>query len=301
VMLRLKSCDVFICMSGVYLEAAQFARERFGAKVVLVRGSKHILAQDEILAWQSGAERPSSLAIERELAGYELADMIDVPADHVVESFRRHSAHNIHKVRKNPYGCDLPMFPLKSIQVSTVSLTKFPNFVFSGTWCLRKGCDLLCIASERAGAKLIHVGSVGSDCPLPPNSAHFEHRGWVNVSLLASTYGDCDAMVLASREDGFGVVLAQGLASGLPIVCTSDTGGADLRHTVALTDRIVIVQSGNVDALSEGMSHIAERLRGNPPLLELTETDRTTLAWQAYGERYERLLQDLLAKQVAVI
>lgn len=42
VMLRLRHCDVFICMSGYYLEAARFAKARYGAAIWLERGSRHI-------------------------------------------------------------------------------------------------------------------------------------------------------------------------------------------------------------------------------------------------------------------
>ncbi len=47
---RMEACDVFTCMSGIYLEAPLYAQETFGAKIILQRGSTHILSQDEILA-----------------------------------------------------------------------------------------------------------------------------------------------------------------------------------------------------------------------------------------------------------
>jgi len=83
IMTRLRPCDLFIGMSGIYLEAARFAKRRFGAAVWLERGSRHILSQDEILAAIPGATRPTSLAIDRELAGYALADGIVIPSAHV--------------------------------------------------------------------------------------------------------------------------------------------------------------------------------------------------------------------------
>src|SRR6266705_3038494 len=89
VIMRLRPCDVFICMSGIYLEAARFAKERYGAAIWLERGSRHILSQDEILAATPGAEQPSPLAIRRELAGYALADRVVIPSHHVAKSFCR--------------------------------------------------------------------------------------------------------------------------------------------------------------------------------------------------------------------
>ena len=50
VILRMRPCDVFIFMSGMYLRAPRFARRRYGAKILLHRGSRHIQSQHEILA-----------------------------------------------------------------------------------------------------------------------------------------------------------------------------------------------------------------------------------------------------------
>src|SRR5262249_8141839 len=109
-MMRLSACDVFICMSGIYLEAAKFAKVRFGAQVWLHRGSQHILSVDRILAAVPGAKSPSPLTIERELAGYELADRIVIASTHVERSFTQHGIAQ-GKLFRNPYGVDLAMFP----------------------------------------------------------------------------------------------------------------------------------------------------------------------------------------------
>ena len=129
VMLRLQPCDIFHCMSGIYLEAAEFARQRYGSRIWLVRGSRHILSQDEILSEISGAARPSALAIRRECAGYALADRIDVPSAHVEESFRRDQAA-LDKLIRNPYGVDLAMFPLQPVRPPG------DPFVFLNSWTL---------------------------------------------------------------------------------------------------------------------------------------------------------------------
>ena len=57
--LRLRRCDVFICMSGIYLEAARFARRRYGARIWVERGSRHILSQDRILRGRSAPSGPA--------------------------------------------------------------------------------------------------------------------------------------------------------------------------------------------------------------------------------------------------
>jgi len=73
-------------MSGLILEAARFAKSKFGARVYVERGSRHIVSQARILE-QTGGQTPSRVAIERELASYKLADKIAVASGQVVDSF----------------------------------------------------------------------------------------------------------------------------------------------------------------------------------------------------------------------
>jgi glycosyltransferase involved in cell wall biosynthesis len=285
VMLRLRPCDVFIGMSGIYLEAAQYARRRFGARIWLERGSRHILSQDEILAATPGAQRPSPYVIDRELAGYALADRIAVPSAHVAESFRRDELAYA-KLFRDPYGVDLAMFPYHACRPGRAAFT----VLFTGTWSLQKGCDLLAEAVARSpDIQLTHVGSLG-DLAFP-EGPRFQHVDAVPQAQLSRYYAQADAFVLASRQEGLSLVQSQALASGLPLICTDRTGGADLAHTPNLAARIRVVPSGDVDALVAAISAVRDQIRGHAPLPPLTEADRQTLSWTAYARRYDDELQ----------
>lgn len=281
VILRLHPCDVFICMSGIYLEAARFAKDRFGAAIWLHRGSRHILSQDEILAAVPGAERPSPFAIRRELAGYALADRIVIQAGHVEESFRRDPAAHA-KLFRNPTGTDLSMFPVRS---DKPKIEPF-SVLYVGGWSLRKGCDVLAEAVRKiAGVRLKHVGAIG-DCAFPVGHPQFAHVDAVSQPELATFYAEADLFVLGSREEGLSAVLMQALASGLPLVCTERTGGADLAHTPALAARITVVPHDDVGALAGAIARWRDRWRDGENLPPLSEPDRETLSWAAYARRY---------------
>jgi glycosyltransferase involved in cell wall biosynthesis len=287
VILRLRPCDVFICMSGIYLEAARFAKQRYGAAIWLERGSRHVLSQDQILAEIPGAERPSPLTIHRELAGYALADRIVIPSRHVCESFRRDES-TCSKLFYNPYGVNLAMFRPHRETAPAEPL----SLLFIGTWCLRKGCDLLVGAVKQvACARLIHVGAIG-DLAFPANDDRFVHVDPVPQHELARFYTAGDVFVLASREDGLAVVLSQALASGLPLICTDRTGGADLAHTPALAARITVVPHDDVDALARAVADWRDRRQGGERLPQLSETDRDKLSWGGYAWRYNDELLD---------
>jgi len=276
----LEPCDLFIGMSGIYLEAARHARRRFGAAVWLERSSVHILAQDEILKAAPGAARPSAFAISRELAGYDLADRIVVPSRVVAESFRR-EPRLLPKLFRTPLGVDIEMFkPVRRTMTRSETV-----LVFVGAWSVRKGCDLLSAAIAGIdNVRLIHVGPL-ADAAFPAGR-RFVHVDPVPQAKLPDYFAMADASLLFSREDGFGIVLAQALACDLPIICSDRTGGADLAHTPALAERIIVVPNGDVAALQAAIVRLRERLAAQGPFPLLPAADRDTLSWAAYGRRY---------------
>ncbi len=281
VIARMRPCEVFICMSGIYLEAAREAQRRFRAQIWLERGSQHILAQDRILASAGQARRPSRLTIQRELDGYALADRIVVPSTHVEESFQGDPSAR-QKIFRNPYGVDLEMFPLFSERKPHRPAVA----LFVGTWSMQKGSDLLAAAVKQVpGVRLIHVGKLG-DCSFPAEDRRFSHIDSVPQWELAKFYADADVFVLPSRQDGLGVVLAQALATGLPVICTDHTGGIDLAHTAALRERIHVIPADDALALAQALETARVRASQDERWPALEPIDRQTLSWAAYAKRY---------------
>jgi starch synthase len=284
VMVRLTPCDVFIGMSGLILEAAAYARRQFGAQIYLERGSRHIESQREILAAIPGAEGPSDFAVTRELAGYALADRISVASTQVMDSFIEHDPALASKLFKNPYGVDLDQFPLRASMPSGQK-----TVLFVGGWTLRKSVDVLAAAIEMLpGVHLLHVGGLG-DVPFPRHP-RFVHHDSVPQWRLKEFYGRAHAFALASREEGLALVQAQALASGVPIVCTERTGGADLAYTPALAAHIRVAPHGDVRGLADAIAEMLTVAGEKNGLPAIGVPDRQLLSWRGYGERYAREL-----------
>ena len=140
--------------------------------------------------------------------------------------------------------------------------------------------------AQTPGVRLVHVGSIGGDLAFPPDHPRFVHIDPVPQTQLAQFYAEADAFVLASREDGFGMVLAQALASGLPIICTDRTGGADLAHTPALAQHITIIPHDDLSALIAAVVGLRDRHKAGQRPKPLSDSDREALSWAAYGRRY---------------
>lgn len=285
IIMRLAPCDILIGVSGLILEAAEYARRRFGARIVIERGSKHILTQRELLAKEAAAG-PSDFAVARELAGYRLADRIVVPASHCAESFWRDPAA-FAKLLVNPYGVHLEQFPRRPAPPMGP-----PTVVMVGGWQYRKGVDLLVEAMRQVPeARLLHVGGI-ADQPFPADP-QFVHRKPVDQTELHTLYHQAHLFALASREEGLALVQVQAMACGLPIVCSDQTGGRDLALSSGLAERIDEVPVGDPAALAAA---IRRRLTRIADLPEIAEIDRELLSWRRYANRYPALFDELLAR-----
>ena len=280
---RLEPCDVFIGMSGLCVESARAARARYGATVFLERGSRHVLSQKAILDdLRRGGLRADTVpdyVVERELAGYALADRIAVPAKHVEQSFLDEGVA-ADKLFRNPYGVDLSMFP-----PTPAPGTHLPTLLFAGAWSYQKGVDRLEAAWRTLdGVRLLHVGPVG-DAPLPA-APGFVHVDPVPQWRLPEYYAQAHVFVMASRQEGLSLVQAQALACGVPVVCTDRTGGADLQTMLSDPGWVSVVASEDVEALAASIRSMLARalnLHGQRNLLGET---RSHLGWAAYAERY---------------
>lgn len=287
-------CDVLIGMSGMSAAAATRVRERFGAKIWIERGSRHILSQRRILdAIPSGSRRGPAVtdfAVERELADYATADRVAVPSSHVQRSFIEEGfpADNIFV---NPYGVDLTMFPALEAAPPVP-----PTILMAGMWSGQKGCDVLTAAwRSLRGVRLVHVGPVG-DVALPTDE-RFTHYDAVDQAHLKEFYSLAHVVVLPSRQDGFGLVLLQSLACARRIVCTNRTGGEDLKAMVPEASTVTVVPADDAPALATALREALDAaIHDAAGPRDLLGPSRANFSWAAYAKRYSDELQATTAR-----
>lgn len=276
--LFLRKCDILISISGCSVIAARKAKLKFGAMFFCDRGAKHIIEQDKILQNIPQGKQVFRKDISIELKQYELADKIILPSTHTLESFLKHGFSK-DKLFINPYGVSLDMFyPIAAVPSYDV--------IFVGNLSFQKGGDIIIEACKNLGLRMLHVGNL-SDVEFPKNNL-FKHVDSVNQSEL--TYFYCKAKILAlpSRQDGFGLVLFQAMACGLPLVFTHDTGGPDLRNLIENKQYLIESKSNTVKDLEMALDK-ALRLADTQDFshrIYLTDIDKETISWNGYGKRY---------------
>lgn len=274
----LHECDLIITISGCSIKAIEKAKTKYNAHVICDRGCKHILSQDEILKTIPTAKQVYKRDISIELKEYELADIISLPSSHSMESFIIHGFPK-HKLFVNPYGVNINIFhPLNSI------IPKF-DIIFVGNWSYQKGVDLLIEACNRQNYSLLHVGNI-IDCEFPQYN-NFMHVDAVNQLDLINYYAQARILALPSRQDGFGLVLFQAMACGLPLVYSHNTGGPDLRELVENKEFLFEMEEYSISSLIESIDKALiayKRLPGTRNYL--TSHDLNQISWDAYGHRY---------------
>lgn len=129
-----------------------------------------------------------------------------------------------------PYFSDLRRFSL-----STGKRSGERVFLFSGSLIARKGVDLVAkafvrLAGEFDKAKLRIVGEGKLRHALAkilgPVSERVEFVGFRDWDQMPGEYASADVLCVPSRYDGWGLVVPEGLASGLPVIATDRMGAA---------------------------------------------------------------------------
>ena len=274
-------CDVFIGMSGMSTRTAAAVRRKYGARIWIERGSRHILSQQEILmSIPGGNPNPvSGPTVRRELAEYQMADTIVVPSRHAEVSFLERG-FSPEKVFRNPFGVDLTMFPPTQRPANRQRV-----LVFIGSWSMQKGCDVLWEACRSANSwRLLHIGAI-NDAPVP-DSPLFEHREPLPQWRLVDMFRESDVFVIASRQEGLSLVQAQALACGLPVVCTDRTGGADLRAMLDDPRWVEVATHGDPVALGRAIEKALALAATQTGVRDILGPARDRFSWKAYGERY---------------
>jgi len=167
-------------------------------------------------------------------------------------------------------GCDIANIPYHTdlspfLEQPRCSSTERTRILYCGQLIERKGVHHLLEAFLSLADKFpeLELQLVGEG-PLRSSLAErvperfkkrVEFAGFQKVDDLPGFFAAADIFVLPSRHDGWGVVVNQALAAGLPIVCSSAVGAA--ADLVAPGSNGFIVPPGDATALSQSIRDLA--------------------------------------------
>ena len=167
--------------------------------------------------------------IKETLKEYEEADFIHVPSKFVKDSFIAEGVSN-KKLIHIPYAVDSNFFkPIK------IKENKCFTVLFVGGVSFRKGAHYLLEAAnllDNQNIQFNFVGKISLDffkyIKRIKVSKNVNFIGHKKRQELPYYYSSADVFCLPSLEEGLAAAQIEAMACGLPVICSTNTGGSDL-------------------------------------------------------------------------
>jgi glycosyltransferase involved in cell wall biosynthesis len=291
--------DILVGWSG-FSRKCFIKAKKFNCIKILERGSSHIKFQHKILTDEYKSlgikpNVPSSQMIKKEIEEYDLADFICVPSQYVKETFIKYGIKK-DKIIKIPYGVDLKEFCV--VESKKRKDNKF-RIISTGSISVRKGSHYLLEAFKELSlpnSELIFVGSFDPDFKkIIKRYSNIKNIRFIKKQkqeLLRNFYNDSDIFVICSIEEGLAMVQAQAMACGLPVICTTNTGGSEI-----IDDNIngYIIPIKDTQSLKDRIKKLYNDRRKLKQMSKSAyEKANNELSWEKYGDRMLNTYRGLL-------
>jgi glycosyltransferase involved in cell wall biosynthesis len=291
---RHKEYETFIGWSGMSIKSIQQAK-RDGKRVLIERGSSHIefqiaLLKDEYARW-GFTFQDDKRVVEQEIVEYELADCVVVPSGFVERTFLEKGFPK-ERIFRNNFGSNTLFRPTQPKR------DKF-TVLYVGNLSIRKGLPYLFQAFEKlsidpASFDVWFIGSITEEISkLIPRyeRSNWKFFGHVGQHQLADLISQCSVAVHPSLEEGLSMVIPQLMASGTPVISTTNTGGEDIIEN-GINGYIIPIRSPQdiADRINT-LYHDRELLSAmRNKALAYAEKSGT---WEQYGDRYFEFIKSL--------
>jgi glycosyltransferase involved in cell wall biosynthesis len=249
---------------------------------------------EEYRHWGAKAPKWSEANVNRVLAEYAESDALVVPSEFVRRSFLDRGVSS-DRLRVCSYGVDTSMYQpvgkgdskFRVLFVGSASITKGIGYLFDALRPLveKNQCELWLVGAIEGAVKGL----------LEKNRDIFVYKGIVPRAELSGIYSQGSVLVLPSVQEAFGMVQAQAMACGLPVIATTNTGAPNL-----FSDGIegFIVPARNSLAIRNQIKwmidHPNERAQmGNAAMRRIKELG----GWDHYGEQCLAVYREVLARK----
>jgi glycosyltransferase involved in cell wall biosynthesis len=177
-----------------------------------------------------------------------------------------------------PYGVDATFWLPREAQRQD----GFLRFIYAGQCSVMKGIPALLEAWEIAGLKDARLELVGSwqldwrrRSAIPPGVTHI---GPLSALALRERFQAADVFVFPSFFDGFGLVILEAMACGLPVIATDASAGPDVvdEHSGQ------VLPAGSLDALVEALRWFGAHRDRLPEMKRGARKRAQEFTWERY-------------------
>jgi glycosyltransferase involved in cell wall biosynthesis len=279
--------------AGAVLACEISARDTFraastmGLPTILDAPSLHHAAQDRLHGTADSARLHAAILAVKDEEIRQAAHIVTV--SHLARESYLEAGVPPGRVHAVTLGADLDLFtPPERREPPPV------RFVFAGATIRRKGFDTLIEACVRLAASgtpfsLRLVGPVTDD--------GWRSRPWASAAgsvpqrELAREFRSAHCLVLPSRNDSYGMVVAEALATGMPAIVSDMVGAKDL---VVPGRTGWVVPHGDANALAERLLKCATSPDMLAAMAPACREVALTATWDAYAERFVALCRQIV-------
>ena len=251
----------------------------------------HYSVRTQFPEWSTGFEMRLPMVRQAEIREQHNATLIVCGSSFSKQTLIDHGV-SAEKIRIIPYGVDSERFKRSAHQPPRPF-----RFVFVGIVAARKGIPVLIEAWKQLSpknAELWFVGATSSEARrLIPELARLRLLGPVPQIDVPTFLQQCDVFVFPSFFEGFGLVILEAMACGLPVITTTATAGPDI---VTEGHDGFVIEPGDVDALVNKMEFCLENRDQIAAMGVNARRTAERFSWDAYGDRWVEILQAVIAR-----
>ncbi|MFQ3638729.1 MAG: glycosyltransferase [Chloracidobacterium sp.] len=289
----LRAVDVVIGFDTSSWILAERCRD-LGKRFILDQSIAHPLWKKQVFEavaarypdWRESLTPPLPEMLAHEAKEHDLAASIVVASQFTQRSLVAHGVPP-ERVVCNPYGVDLAAFYPRAQPEGERPF----RFLFLGTLTARKGVPLLLDVWRRLATRRAELWLVGPASPavrrLVPDLPGLKVLGKRPHRDLPELIRACDVLVFPSYFEGFGLVVLEAMACGVPVIASDATVGPDI-----ITDGCDgwLMTAGDATRLQSAMEDAMSNPVKTFEMGRLARQRATAYTWEAYGARWQTLL-----------
>ena len=285
---KIEEADIFHGWSNYSLFSMRKAK-KYNSKTIIERHSAFPLIQKKLIDreyMKYGFNKKTNRLIKKEIREFEEADRVLISSKFILDTFEA-KGFNTEKIDVIPLGVDTKRF-----RPSNEKKEKF-RILFVGQISIRKGIPYLLEAFDSLpqDCELILMGHLIRDMKDILKKYKKEQIKIINYTPNPSEfYKKASVCVLPSIEDGFGLVVLEAMASGIPVIVSEHTGAKD---AVINGKNGFIVATKNAKNLNVKLSYLYNNQNEIKRMGKNARKTAEKYTWENYNKKLIKMYENM--------